>query len=492
MRNQSCALIARTRNGFARRRREPLGKSKVYLPSPHVRHSILSLTLCFLVLLHAQCRLQPSPSPSASLCQSLGPTSPTPFGPFVELPPPETSASPAVSRATTAVGVQCGPPGDYRPDPPSCQTSPSEAHRENDKYFLDYIQSVRFFEQHDAHFDCDLKSKNVKGRLKKSSGFWKEIGANNEILDIITNGYKIPFIQFPTPSVSCNNKSAKDNLDFVSSAVEELLTNHCVLETPFIPTVVNPLSVSINKSGKKRLILDLRKVNSFLWKEKITFEDWKLGLDYFKKDSFCFKFDLSKGYHHIDICPQHQQFLGFSINGKFYCFTVLPFGLSSAGFCFTKVLREMVKLWRYTGIKIIMFLDDGFGTSSCFQQASAESDFVRNSLFHAGFVVNEEKSIWVPVQSIEWIGFVWNSLDYRLAVTERRVKDLLESLRSIKSSLPLVSARSLAQCTGKLISMMPVVGNVARLMTRFLYREIVSRSSWDRLYRVPEGSLCVS
>ena len=54
--------------------------------------------------------------------------------------------------------------------------------------------------------------------------------------------------------------------------------------------------------------------------DSFTFEDWKVGLDYFKANSFCYKFDLSQGYHHIDIFPPHQTFLGFSINGKYYCF----------------------------------------------------------------------------------------------------------------------------------------------------------------------------
>ena len=39
------------------------------------------------------------------------------------------------------------------------------------------------------------------------------------------------------------------------------------------PDVVNPLSVSVQSSGKKRLILDLRHVNFFVSKSKIKFDD---------------------------------------------------------------------------------------------------------------------------------------------------------------------------------------------------------------------------
>ena len=37
--------------------------------------------------------------------------------------------------------------------------------------------------------------------------------------------------------------------------------------------MVNPLSVSVQLSGKKRLILDLRRVDFFANKSKIKFED---------------------------------------------------------------------------------------------------------------------------------------------------------------------------------------------------------------------------
>ena len=166
-------------------------------------------------------------------------------------------------------------------------------------------------------------------------GFWETIGANPEILKILREGYRIPFFESPPESFSKNNISALKNMEFVEEAVFELLKSNHVVQTPFKPWIVSPLSVSTNKLGKKRLILDLRILNKFLWKQKVRFEDWKIASEYFEKDSFCFKFDLSKGYHHVNIFSGHQTFLGFSIKGKYYCFTVIPFGLSSAPYIFT-------------------------------------------------------------------------------------------------------------------------------------------------------------
>ena len=200
------------------------------------------------------------------------------------------------------------------------------------------------------------------------------IGASDFVLDTIRNGYVIPFVNPPVSMYFKNNKSALDNSEFVDQTVSELVDSGCVHEVPFIPYVVSPLSVATNKSGKKRLILDLSVLNKFVKKQKFKFEDWKLAIQLFKEDSYLYKFDLRSGYHHFDIYPQQQTFLGMGN----ICFTVLDFGLSSSLYLFTKCLREMVKYWRTNAIKIVLYLDDGFGMSDSFGECKTDSFLLSN------------------------------------------------------------------------------------------------------------------
>lgn len=137
-----------------------------------------------------------------------------------------------------------------------------------------------------------------------------------------------------------NNKSATNNA--VTSEISQLFKIGCVVEVTHRPYIVSPLSVAENRS-KKRLILDLSRLNNYVKYGKIKFEDWKTAMEYFEKDCYCLKFDLKAGYHHIDISESFQKYLGFSWNDKYYCYIVLPFGLSSAPFNFTKCLRPIVK-----------------------------------------------------------------------------------------------------------------------------------------------------
>ena len=172
------------------------------------------------------------------------------------------------------------------------------------------------------------------------------------------------------------------------------------------------------------------------------------------------------------MCPQQQTYLGFSWGQKYVCFTVLPFGLLSALFLFTKCLKTLVKFWRQNGINIVLYLDDELGIGSSLRDCSHNSVFVRQSLIDAGFLINEDKSIFTPVQSLEWLDIVWNSLDCSLSIPDRRIVDLVDALKYVLSKLPFITARLLAQVTGRIISMSPVIGNVTRLMTRYCYMTI--------------------
>ena len=175
---------------------------------------------------------------------------------------------------------------------------------------------------------------SVKGNLKKSIDFWRSFCSDEYILSTIEFGYKLPFTDIPPSSFSKNNLSALRHEDFVSESIDELMIAGCVKKVDFLPSVVNPLSVSVQNSGKKRLILDLRKVNLFLAKYKFRMENLRNVREVLQMNDFMLTFDLKSGYHHLDIFPEHQTYLGFAWKIgdvlTYFVFTVLPFGLSTA------------------------------------------------------------------------------------------------------------------------------------------------------------------
>ena len=327
-----------------------------------------------------------------------------------------------------------------------------------------------------------LNGTRVKGSLKRNIQFWKQINANQFVLDTIENGYKLPFKSIPPPKIMKNNRSALENKEFVAKSIQELIEKGCVEECDSAPLVVNPLTVSVQSNGKKRLILDLRHVNEHLIQEKFKYEDWKIALQYIEKQGYMFSFDLKSGYHHIDINSEFVQYLGFSWGEgeelKYYRFLVLAFGLSTGPRIFTKVVRPLVKFWRTKGINVVVYLDDGWSHEKTEGDCMKNSECVKNDLKSSGFIVNQEKSVWVPTQCIEWLGLVWNTLLGTLSIPERRIQSAIHTIKYCQESRK-TTARKLAMVTGKIISMSPVLGNVTRIMTRNIYTVIEQRSGWD-------------
>ena len=112
---------------------------------------------------------------------------------------------------------------------------------------------------HEFEFEKGNNYPSVKRRLKKNLIFWQEtLSAISTILEIIDNDYKIPFFKTPKCAAFRNNQSALKIKDFVEESISELLKCGSIIEVEKPPEVINPLSVSINASGKKRRILELK------------------------------------------------------------------------------------------------------------------------------------------------------------------------------------------------------------------------------------------
>ena len=144
--------------------------------------------------------------------------------------------------------------------------------------------------------------------------------------------------------------------------------------------VVSPLSV-VERRGKYKLVLDLSWVNEFIDKEAIKFkyENITAVSSLFTRDDVLFTIDLESAYHHVDMHRNSWPFLGFEWRGKHYQFTVLPFGLATACWVFTKLSRKLVGHWRTQGVRLLHYLDDmAFGVKKDLDGGHKGFDRVRD------------------------------------------------------------------------------------------------------------------
>ena len=96
-----------------------------------------------------------------------------------------------------------------------------------------------------------------------------------------------------------------------------------------------------------------------------------------------------------------------------------------------------------------------------------------------GFVVNEDKSQWEPVQVITWLGVVLDTNQGCISVAEQRISKLKTSIDSVLKGEHNVKARDLASVVGQILSLSPCVGCVARIMSRSMYAAVNEKVSWN-------------
>ena len=108
------------------------------------------------------------------------------------------------------------------------------------------INGVRYWQT-----DGQTSTEHVKEQLKKNVKFWRgELMAPENIIRVIEDGYILPFLSVPNAYGADNQRSARENDEFVIEEVSKLVNNGCGREVAAQPFVCSPLSVVINAKGK--------------------------------------------------------------------------------------------------------------------------------------------------------------------------------------------------------------------------------------------------
>ena len=334
----------------------------------------------------------------------------------------------------------------------------------------------------------------VKGRLKTHLRFWtEELGASKFVLNVIQNGYMLPFILTPPPCYLSNNKSSLAHPEFVQGEISKLLQNKCIVEHQNPTYCTNSLTVADNKK-KLRLVLDLRHVNPYLKTKSFRYDDLSILSKIVSENDYMTTFDLTSGYHHVDIYPQHQMYLGFSWTfpdnrTRYFSFTVLVFGLSTACYLFTKMLRPLVRKWRSQGIRCVVYLDDGINLAPTSSECNRTTEVMTTDLDKSGLLINLSKSNLTPTQCTEWLGTSIDTRTMLFSVPSRKIEKFIMFASNVINSFG-TTPRILNAITGKLQSMHLSIGPLVRLQTRCIYFDIAMHMPWDTTF-VPSPK-CIS
>lgn len=251
-------------------------------------------------------------------------------------------------------------------------------------------------------------------------------------------GYKLIFDQkveqFSVPTVSFQSETEENN---VYEAIEKLLEKGAIRQcSPCKSQFLSSYFLVQKPDGSYRFILNLKKLNKFMNKEHFKLEDLRSVTKLIQKGGFMTSIDLEDAYLTVPIHEESRRYLRFMFRGKFYEFRALPFGLCVSPFVFTKVMKPVVRFFRSKGYTLIVYMDDFWLFARSYKECLDQTRFVSNSLQKVGFIVNDKKSDLSPSRICTFLGFVLNSEDFTIKITEEKVvaiQSLLETFSNKKT-----------------------------------------------------------
>ncbi len=83
-------------------------------------------------------------------------------------------------------------------------------------------------------------------------------------------------------------------------------------------------------------------------------------LEFIEQDDLCVTYDLKDCFQHIRVQKQYTDYLGFSWNGTYYKWLVLPFGLNISPYYCAKILRPVIQYLRDNNLHVQAWVDDFF------------------------------------------------------------------------------------------------------------------------------------
>lgn len=158
-------------------------------------------------------------------------------------------------------------------------------------------------------------------------------------------------------------------------------------------------------SNELRLVIDLsRNLNSFTTVPPFSYSSVQKAVNLCSKDCWLFKIDLRHAYLSFPVNDKLRDRLTFYLNGRYYQFCALPFGLALAPFYCTCLLEVVeFELRSVLRCSVTSYLDDFLFICPDKESAHIALAASMKIFYDFGLVVNTKKTCF-PSQCITFLG----------------------------------------------------------------------------------------
>ena len=323
----------------------------------------------------------------------------------------------------------------------------------------------------------------VEARLQIFWKKWLDLGAGPKVVQILKEGYTLPFRTRPslsrTPTVISCCGNPHRNLKLLE-ALHQLMDKsaielvHKQTSRVFQPTISSPKT-------RQQVETHFGPKQSKFFPQDRKIQDGDTGnhQGITPTGTVGNSIDFKDAYFHIPIQEQSRKFLRFHIRDRTFQFKALPLGLSTAPMEFTIIAKEVKLMAVQKGIRIHQYLDDWLVRATSHQVCLQHTQVLVQMCQDLGWLVNIEKSELEPKQIFNFVGYQFDLESGRVRPTPDRWQSLQEKIMELLS-LPTCSVWDFMSLIGLLTATEKQV-HLGRLHMRPIQWHL--KSNW----RIPES-----
>ena len=292
------------------------------------------------------------------------------------------------------------------------------------------------------------------GRLKQYLHEWRNISHDPKVLNIV-RGVRIEFdetsdISFPgVPGKQLYHIKVSPELDAV---IQELVEMKVICEIAQSQRgYISPIFTVPKKDGSLRMILNLKKFNIHVEYQHFKMDSLQSAVQLMRSECYMASVDLKHAYYSVAMHKEDQKYLQFQYRGKLFQFSCLPMGFASSPRVFTKLCKPVYATLRRKGHIIVGYIDDSYLQSTTFEECEENVQDTVNLFTKLGFVVNFEKSMLIPCQKVEFLGFELDSVQMTVKVTAKKRQKIIDLCTKIRGK-NFARIREIASLIGKFVS----------------------------------------
>lgn len=233
------------------------------------------------------------------------------------------------------------------------------------------------------------------------------------IILICVSGYKLEFNKPVTQIKPPKTKFSFTEAHNITSVINILIAKGAV--SPCVPIegqFLSRLFLRQKSDGSSRFILNLVSLNKFIKTEYFKLENLKSVEKLLLPKYYMATVDLQDAYLLVPIHTSHRRYLRFVNLNNTYEFNALPFGLCSAPYVFTKLLKPVLGHLRNKGLTSVVYLDDFLCMGNTSEKCEHNVQSTISLLESLGFIINYKKSMLVPATRIKYLGIIIDTSNY--------------------------------------------------------------------------------